>query len=169
MRRSTNSLLTTESFYSKKTLSPLVNNYLFIPCINCNDLVNVDEIGNYYQRIKLNFEQPFNFVNIFIYLLESHSNHCTTVKEEVIIAEKSVHTYHTVDFKLKKLHEHITKMKENEKENPEFVKEAHNISLLLQYISDVINISKIDHKNITSLKRHLKNVDVSFNLYRHLI
>jgi hypothetical protein len=112
---------------------------------------------------------PFKIILFFINLLEKHSNHCTRVTEEVIIAETSLHTYHTVDFKLKKLHEHISTMKENEKENPEFIKEAHNISLLLQYISDVINISKIDHKNITSLKRHEKNVDVSFHLYRHLI
>lgn len=97
------------------------------------------------------------------FYLESHSNTCTTVKEEVIIAETSVYTYHTVDFKLKKLHEHITKLNELEKDNPVFLKEVHYITLLLKYIEDVIEINKIDHKNITALKKQLKNIDVMLN------
>jgi hypothetical protein len=62
------------------------SNFIFFPCINCNNLIHFDEI-------------------------ENHSTFCLKVKEEVIVAESSQFSYHTIDYKLKKLQEHINQMK----------------------------------------------------------
>jgi hypothetical protein len=78
------------------------------------------------------------------------------------VAESSVFTYRTIDFKLKKLQEHINSIKNSDLiSGPDFQKDVHYISLLLQYILDAINLSKIDHKSISELKKILTNIDVS--------
>lgn len=45
---------------------------------------------------------------------DSHSNLCLQVKQEVIQAETSQFTYHAIEYKLKKLLEHITSVKNNQ-------------------------------------------------------
>jgi hypothetical protein len=60
----------------------------------------------------------FEFLNkklfIKIKLLDSHSNQCLQVNQEVIQAETSQFGYHAIEYKLKKLLEHITSMKNNQ-------------------------------------------------------
>jgi hypothetical protein len=86
---------------------------------------------------------------------------CTRVKEEVIVADSSNFTYHSIDLKLKKLQEHISSLKNSENLNTnEIQKDMHYILLLLQYISDAVSVCKIDNKSITDLKRILTNIDV---------
>ncbi len=134
-RMSSASLMNLDTMSSTKGFNALNN--LFLPCINCNNLVHVDEI-------------------------ENHSNVCVRVKEEVIVAETSNFTCHTIDFKLRKLQEHINYLKNSELNNtPEIQKEMHYISLLSQYIIDAANISKIDNKSIAELKKISLNTDVT--------
>ena len=135
---------------------------MFVPCINCSNLIHIEEI-------------------------ENHSNYCTKVREEVFVAENSQYTYHTIDYKLKKLQEHIIIIKNSDKPNYDSLlsvshssnymislgnntidlsKDMHYISSLLQYIITSITLSKIDHKTIIELKKILTNIDVSMhNIY----
>jgi len=133
--RNSVSYVATDSSQSRSLQAPYTS--FFIPCINCNNLIHMDEI-------------------------ENHSNVCIRVKEEVIVAEGSNFTVHNIDFKLKKLQEHINYIKNADCNNAEFLKEIHYISLLLQYIVDTVNVSKIDHRSIAELKKISINIDVFF-------
>jgi hypothetical protein len=134
------------------------DNLLFVPCLNCNDMVHLDDI-------------------------ENHSNYCIVIKEECDKAEKSKYAYHAVDFKLKKIHEHILSLqseedlnksismekskvqklniKDSNKKKNELSKEVHIFHLLEITIKDTINIAKISSSSITTLKKFLINLDVS--------
>jgi hypothetical protein len=76
---------------------------MFIPCTNCNNMIHYDEIG----ILKLK--------------LDNHSNNCVRVKEEVIVAEGSNFTYHTIDHKLRKLEEHLTCIKNQDSSGKGYV------------------------------------------------
>ena len=83
------SVLDTKSslnFESKKTKN---DNFMFVPCINCNNLIHIDEIG----ILKIN---P-----------DDHSDKCVRVKEDVIVAEKGEMTYENIKHKLNKMEEHL--------------------------------------------------------------
>ena len=43
-------------------------------------------------------------------LIENHSTSCIKVKEDVLKAESSTFSYHTIDYKLRKLQEHLNKI-----------------------------------------------------------
>ena len=96
----------------------------------------------------------------------------------MIVAESSQFTYKNIDFKLKKLQEHINIIKKSDSNNystnnsnssnsynnynNEFQKDISNITLLHQYILDAISVSKIDPKSIAELKKILTNIDVKY-------
>jgi hypothetical protein len=113
---------------------------VFMPCINCGKEVHVDDI-------------------------ESHSNFCTRVSDEVIKADLSKFSYHTVNYKLNKLQEHINTIKnyESNYNTPlEMSKEMSYIStVLLQYIIDGLSYEKINIHSIKELKKILTNLEVS--------
>jgi hypothetical protein len=59
------------------------------------------------------------------------------VKEDVIIAESSNYSFDLVDFRLKKLNEHLQDIRNSEHSNSgEISKDQHYILSLVQYISD---------------------------------
>ena len=95
--------------------------------------------------------------------IENHSNSCTKVKEEVFQAETSQYTYHSIDYKLKKLQEHTNYIEAEKLED--FIKEMHYITSLNKYIIDSISLSKIDHKSILELKKILANINVKYILF----
>lgn len=76
------------------------NNLNYIPCINCNNMVNIEEIGK---------KNIWNLI-----LVDSHSNFCTQVKDEVILAETSHFSYHAIEYKIKKLLEHVNLIKNSQ-------------------------------------------------------
>jgi hypothetical protein len=135
------------------------NSVMFIPCTNCNNMIHYDDIGI-----------------LKILIIDEHSNKCVRVKEEVIVAEGSNFTYHTIDHKLRKLEEHLTSIKNQDsngrviilklvKNTPTFnelVKDMHYLLPLRQYILDVMEISTISQISITNLKKILTNIDVIF-------
>jgi hypothetical protein len=96
------------------------------------------------------------------------------VKQEVIVAEGSNFTYHTIDHKLRKLEEHLTNIKDqndsgrllnlqvvkNTATFNELAKDMHYLLPLRQYILEVIEVSKISHGSLLTLKKILTNVDV---------
>jgi hypothetical protein len=75
---------------------------------------------------------------------------CTNVKEEVIKVESSAFSYHTIDYKLKKLQEHLKKIelqivKSNiilkKVSTEDLTKDAHYFSLMNKYIEDSLSMS----------------------------
>jgi hypothetical protein len=138
-RNTITSSITYETNMSRKSVIQLPKNeIMFVPCINCGNLVHIDDI-------------------------DDHSNVCVRVKEEIIVAEKSQYSYITIDYKLKKLHEHLIQLKNSEKNlnvNDDLSKEMHFILLLSQYILDGIGIAKISNKSLAELKKILINIDV---------
>ncbi len=109
-----------------------------MPCVNCHNLVHIDQI-------------------------DDHSNKCQKVKDDVIAAETSKYSCHSIDFKLKKLQQNIVFIKDMEMSqiNSDINKEMHYISLLLKYIQDASKISKIDNKSVVELKKISLNIDVN--------
>jgi hypothetical protein len=130
------------------------DNLLFVPCLNCNDMIHLDDV-------------------------ENHSNFCIIIKEDCDKAEKSKYAYHAVDFKLRKIHEHILTLQSeedlnksisfeknkiqnlNDKKKNELSKEVHIFHILGITIKDTISIAKISNSSITTLKKFLINLDVS--------
>lgn len=88
------------------------NNINFIPCINCNNIINIEDIGIF----KIYLIKSLKIILLIIYI-DSHSNICHKVKEEVIQAETSQFTFHANEYKLNKLLEHISSIK-NGNSNP---------------------------------------------------
>lgn len=149
-RNSVTSFKTFDTSFIKKTVTNNQNNnFMFIPCINCNNLINIEE-------------------------LEKHSEDCTNVKDDVILAESSSKPNKNYDFKLNKLLEHIKNLKSHESIQEltpaayaEFQKDLGSITLLNQYILDTINCTVIDHKSISEMKKILTNIDVSSFLFNY--
>lgn len=131
------------------------DNLLFVPCLNCNDMIHLDDV-------------------------ENHSNYCIIIKEDCDKAEKSKYAYHAVDFKLRKIHEHILTLQTEDdvnksitieksklqsindsKKKNDLSKEVHIFHILGITIKDTISIAKISNSSITTLKKFLINLDVS--------
>lgn len=111
----------------------------FVPCINCSNLIDVN-------------------------LVDSHTDVCNSVKDEVKQIEESKFAYHLVDFKLKKLKDNLRNIQENESVRTEFLKEMHIIEMLNQIVNEAISIAKIHVNSINFLKKNLINLDVSICL-----
>ena len=142
-----NSINTKNSDGLKNTKKDKDSNLLFIPCLNCNNMIHMDEI-------------------------ESHSNKCNSVQEEIEKVESSKFTYHVVDFKMKKIQDHINSLISederptvnslNNKNKNELNKETHIFHILGTTIKEVIEIAKISSSSMTQLKKHYLNINVRF-------
>ena len=114
---------------------------LFIPCINCSNMIYIEDV-------------------------ENHSNICLVVTEKVNSVENSKFSFHISDFKLKKLSEHIINIQsldgiKNEKSKTDLTRDLHYFHLLGQTLKDTISIVKISSSSISLLKKYIINLDVS--------
>lgn len=103
---------------------------LYIPCTNCNNLINADE-------------------------LDSHSDICTKVKEDVIKIDSDPFSCKSVDFKLNKLLENVNNMKNTKA----MAKDLHTLSLLSEYMTKALEMVQINHVTIINLKNLITNID----------
>jgi hypothetical protein len=146
---------------SNSLLRPEKNQLFYIPCTNCSSTISIDEV-------------------------ESHSNTCLTVKQEIISSEQSQYQFNNIDFKLKKLYEGIKNIVNKDKANniknstksnienqarssvidPEISKDMPYIVSLLQYISDSLIIAAISQESITSIKKIISNIDMLNQAYK---
>jgi hypothetical protein len=81
------------------------------------------------------------------------------VKEEVIKIESSQYSFHVVDYRLKKLQDHLINLKSV---NPGVytIKDSHYFSSIYKYIEDALECQRINHSTITALKKIITNVEV---------
>lgn len=123
---------------SKDSAKPNVekDDLLYVPCINCSNLISVDSI-------------------------ESHSDICLTIKDDVKQVEESKFTYHLVDFKLKKLKDHLQSMQESHLKKNESETDLETMQVLLFTIKDAISTAKIAVSSINLLKKLIISLDVS--------
>jgi len=138
------------------------NNLLYVPCINCNNMILLEEV-------------------------EIHSNNCIVIKEDVNKVETSKYAYHVVDYKLKKILEHLQVLQKDEtitnsKKSTENLssnnnkgstrvcsakdsstgdlsKENHIFHILETTTKDTINVAKISNSSLSTLKKFLINLD----------
>lgn len=111
---------------------------LFIPCMNCGNMIHLEEI-------------------------EQHSNHCVEVKKDIVVAETSKYTYNTIDYKLRKLHDHVNNIRNlnnQMKLKSEFSREMHHFHTLSQLLADSISLAQINNSTLTELKKLLLSLDV---------
>lgn len=119
------------------------NVLLYIPCMNCGNSIAVDDI-------------------------EKHSMTCTKVSEEVLKNESNSYELYNINYKLNKLKEHVSSIKNGNVTVPSVIeKEMMYIStVLLQYINDTMVIEVISVKSIQELKKLLKNLDTLSLTYK---
>ncbi len=112
----------------------------FIPCMNCGNLISFDEI-------------------------EKHSYTCTKVSDEIIKNDISKVELNPIDYKLKKLQEHLLSLlnMNNKKNNYENKKNDIEImflsTVLSEYIKEVLELQNIDIPSIKQFKKVLKNLE----------
>jgi len=109
----------------------------FVPCMNCNSHINIDEV-------------------------EEHSQACVKVKEEVLKADSSNFSYHSIDLKLRKLKEHINSLLKTDNSKSiesDTVKDIHHFSSLNSYIEDATSLNNIDLATVNSLKKIVSNIN----------
>ena len=130
-RKTPNNSLKKSESISKE--SPVI---LSILCMNCGNSIPVDEI-------------------------EEHSKFCTKVSEEIIKNESNHYEVYHINYKLKKLGEHVESYTQPDSKLPKNLeKEIKCISTLLsQYINDTLNIEQISTKTFQNLKKIFQNVD----------
>lgn len=119
------------------------NVLLYIPCMNCGNSIAIDDI-------------------------EKHSMSCTKVSEEVLKNESNSYELYNINYKLNKLKEHVSSIKNGTVNVPTGIeKEMMYIStVLLQYINDTLVIEVINVKSIQDLKKVLKNLDTLSLTYK---
>ncbi len=105
---------------------------LFIPCINCNNLININ-------------------------LIDAHTNTCFSVNEEVKKIEEANLSFQQVDFKLKKLLNHLLQIYDGTSAN----NDSHYLHILIQSMKDTLDVNKITNTSLTLLKKLTLNLEVS--------
>ena len=114
------------------------NELMSVPCINCGNIINIDDI-------------------------ENHSLICLKVSDEIMKNESSKYELYSIDYKLKKLKEHLLSILNksnniNSKNNNDI--EIKNLSsTLLEYIKEIVVLQKIDIQTIKKLKQFMKNLE----------
>jgi len=111
----------------------------FIPCINCNNLIHMNEI-------------------------ERHSNLCTKVKEDVIKAESSNYSFHVIDYKLKKLKENLSKIQNSL--DSEYEKDRHLYEIINKYIDNALTLSTIHLNTLNMIKKIVSNLNVIISTFK---
>ena len=114
------------------------NELMSVPCMNCGNLIAISDI-------------------------ENHSLICLKVSDEIMKNESSKYELYSIDYKLRKLKEHLLSIVNknnniNSKNNNEIeIKDL--LSNLLEYIKEVILLQKIDIPTIKKLKTIIKNLE----------
>ncbi len=72
MRKSRSFLMSESGIHRKLTSPQVINNYMFVPCINCNNLINIEEIGKTLYKLHVFYSNFLNnlfssILNIIIY------------------------------------------------------------------------------------------------------
>lgn len=75
--------------------------------------------------------------------------------------ESSQYSFHVVDYRLKKLEDHIINLK-NVNPGLEIIKDSHYFSSIYKYIEDAIECQNINHCTITTLKKIITNIQVLY-------
>ncbi len=132
-----------ENNFSKSQIMPNFQREKEVPvilsilCMNCGNSIPVDDI-------------------------EEHSKVCTKVSEEVLKNENNKYEVYHVNYKLKKLGEHVNSLTKEDSKLPKSLEhEVKCISTLLsQYINDTLKIENINIKTFQELRRILQNLDM---------
>ena len=99
---------------------------------------------------------------VHVNLIEEHSDICNKVEEGIKKLDESNHEFNIVNFKLKKLQDHLlTLLEENNNENK---KETYMMEIMNQTLKDALLIAKIDSSSVINLKKFLTNLEVSINI-----
>ena len=119
------------------------NSLLYINCMNCGNSIPADNI-------------------------EEHSKTCVKVSEEILKNDNNKNEIFSINFKLKKLKEHLTSINTGEIKIPTNIeKEISFIStVLLEYVNECINLETINLNNIKNFKKILKNLEMLSLTYK---
>ena len=119
------------------------NGLLYINCMNCGNSIPADNI-------------------------EEHSKTCVKVSEEILKNDNNKNEIFSINFKLKKLKEHLTSINTGEIKIPTNIeKEISFIStVLLEYVNECINLENINLNNIKNFKKILKNLEMLSLTYK---
>ncbi len=114
------------------------NELMSVPCMNCGNLININDI-------------------------ENHSLICLKVSDEIMKNESSKYELYSIDYKLKKLKEHLlsilNKSNNINSKNDNDIEIMDLSSILLEYIKEIIVLQKIDIPTIKKLKQLIKNLE----------
>ena len=77
--------------------------------------------------------------------------------------ESTLYSFHAVDYKLRKLSEHIITIQNLFKDNTQIFKDLHYFSSIYQYIEHALEIILIKDSNLNLLKKILSNIEVNIN------
>ena len=108
--------------------------FMHIPCMNCGNLISLNDI-------------------------EKHSLTCTKVSEEVMKSESSKYELYSIDYKLKKLNEHLSSILNETKDNNYDYEMQYLSTILLEYVKKVLILQKIDIPTIKEFKKVVKNLE----------
>ena len=119
------------------------NGLLYINCMNCGNSIPADNI-------------------------EEHSKTCVKVSEEILKNDNNKNEIFSINFKLKKLKEHLTSINTGEIKIPTNIeKEISFIStVLLEYVNECINLENVNLNNIKNFKKILKNLEMLSLTYK---
>jgi len=109
----------------------------YIPCMNCGNLISFDDI-------------------------EKHSLTCTKVSDEIMKNDISKLEINSIDYKLKKLQEHLLSMLNginNYENNKNDIEIKFLCTILSEYIKEVLELKIIDIPSIKEFKKVLKNLE----------
>ena len=121
----------TKNIKKKKTKDNL--DKISIPCINCGNLIQMDEI-------------------------EKHSLKCNNVSYDILEVDLTNNETNCIDYKLTKLKEYINKLENSINENEQFLEEDKYLILIIKdYIEKVLKINQANISNIKELKNICKN------------
>ena len=100
--------------------------------------------------------------------IEEHSKTCVKVSEEILKNDNNKNEIFSINFKLKKLKEHLTSINTGEIKIPTNIeKEISFIStVLLEYVNECINLETINLNNIKNFKKILKNLEMLSLTYK---
>lgn len=129
---STQKNLTNNLPVSEKNCKVNDSTLLYIPCINCGDLIHID-------------------------FLEEHSNQCFIFKSEIITSESIVCSITCIDDRLIRLKSHVNMISDKQKS---FNKEIHYFYTLSHALEEAILLNEINNSNLILLKKLLLNLDV---------
>ena len=91
--------------------------------------------------------------------IEKHSLTCTKVSEEVMKSESSKYELYSINYKLKKLSEHLSSILNETKDNNYDYEMQYLSTILLEYVKKVLILQKIDIPTIKEFKKVVKNLE----------